>query len=51
MKQPKRLTRDQKEIIKNHGYNWKEYGFRFETDIRYMFINKETGRLLSIRKE
>lgn len=46
MKQPKRLTRKQKEILKYRGYNPLDYSLREETKEYYIFINKKTGKVL-----
>lgn len=46
MKQPKKLTRKQKETLKDKGYNPLDYSLREETKEYYIFINKNTGRVL-----
>lgn len=46
MKQPKKLTRNQKELLKDKGYNPLDYSLRQETEEYYIFINKRTGKVL-----
>lgn len=50
MKQPKKLTRNQKECLSAHGLNWKEWLFVDETDFCYRIINKKTKAIKSIDK-
>lgn len=50
MKQPKKLTRDQKECVSAHCLNWKEWMLIEETDFYYRIINKNTGVIKSVDK-
>lgn len=50
MKQPKRLTRDQKVCVSAHGLVVDEWAFIEETDFYYRIINKKTGVKKSIDK-
>lgn len=50
MKQPKRLTYDQKRCLHAHGLNWKEWMLVEETDFYYRIINKQTNLIKSIDK-
>lgn len=43
MKQGKRLTRDQKEVVASHGLNPKEYSYIGETEFYLKLVNKTTG--------
>jgi hypothetical protein len=43
MKQPKKLTRNQKEVITKKGKNWKDYLLIDETDVSLKLYNKHTG--------
>lgn len=42
MKQPKKLTRDQKGCLSAHCLNWKEWMLIEETEFFYRIINKKT---------
>lgn len=46
MKQPKKLTREQKKFLQDRGYNPLDYSLREETKEYYIFINKKNGRVL-----
>lgn len=50
MKQPKKLTRTQKEIVSNHGLNADEWALIEETDFYYKLINKTSGVRKSVDK-
>lgn len=50
MKQPKKLTRAQKEIVSSHGLNADEWALVEETDFYYKLINKTSGVRKSIDK-
>ena len=50
MKQPKKLTRKQKELLKANGFNESCYSLKEETKEYYIFINKNTGNTVSIIK-
>lgn len=50
MKQPKRTTRNQRELLANHGYDWKKYGYVRESGFFHVFQNKETKELITIFK-
>lgn len=44
MKQPKRLTREQKAILQGHGLNWKEYRFVEQINDSYIkVVNIKSG--------
>lgn len=43
MKQPKKLTRTQKEIVSSHGLKADEWVLVEETDFYYKLINKTSG--------
>lgn len=44
MKQPKKLTREQKELLANEKENWKEWMLLDEDNISYCFIHKESKK-------
>lgn len=50
MKQPKKLTREQKCLLSKHGLNWKEYAFHQEWETKIIFIHKPTGAFKGIDK-
>lgn len=50
MKQPKRLTCEQKRCLSAHSLNWKEWMFVEETEFCYRIINKKTGAIKSVDK-
>lgn len=50
MKQPKRLTRTQKELLTKMGFNWHEWLLLDETQEHYKFIKKKTNKFILIRK-
>lgn len=50
MKQPKRLTRTQKELLTKKGFNWHEWLLLDETQEHYKFIQKKTNKFILIRK-
>lgn len=50
MKQTKRLTRTQKELLTNKGFNWHEWLLLDETQEHYKFIQKKTNKFILIRK-
>lgn len=50
MKQPKRLTREQKQVVSAHRLNPNNWMLVEETDFYYKLINKETGRKKSVDK-
>lgn len=50
MKQPKRLTRKQKECLSAHMVNWHNWSFVEETDFSYRMVNKKTGAIKSFDK-
>lgn len=41
MKQGKALTLEQKKILSNEGYNWRDFKFFIEDDECYVFCTKE----------
>lgn len=50
MKQPKRLTRDQKQCLGAHRLDWREWMLVEETEFCYRIINKKTGIIKSVDK-
>jgi hypothetical protein len=50
MKQPKKPTRNQKEIISNNFLNWKEWNVVDESDFRLIVIHKATGKTKRLDK-
>ena len=50
MKQPKKLTREQKEIVSSHGLPAKDYMLVEEMEFYYKLIHKETGKMKTIDK-
>lgn len=50
MKQPKKLTREQKQIVFAHRLNPNNWMLAEETDFYYKLVNKETGRKKSVDK-
>lgn len=50
MKQPKRLTRIQKECVRAHNLNPRNWMLVAETEFYYKIIHKESGKMKSIDK-
>lgn len=50
MKQAKKPTREQKEILSNNYLNWKDWAVIKDGDFRLTVIHKETGRVKFIDK-
>lgn len=50
MKQPKKLTREQKCCVSAHYLNPKDWMLLDETEFYYKIINKNTGAIKSIDK-
>lgn len=50
MKQPKKLTREQKECLSAHYLNCKDWMLVEETEFYYRIINKNTGVIKSVDK-
>ena len=50
MKQPKRLTRDQKRCLSKHMMDWKDWMLIEETEFYYQVIHKQTGAIKSVDK-
>lgn len=50
MKNPKKLTRDQKEIVSAHNLNARNWSLVEETDFYLKIINKESGKIRMIDK-
>ena len=50
MKRPKKLTREQKEVVANHGLRPDEWSLVAETEFYYKLMNKETGLIKSVDK-
>lgn len=51
MKQPKKLTRAQKEILSKKGYDWTKYMFDSEDNMCMYFIEKVTNEMVALMKE
>ena len=51
MKQPKKLTRNQKEMLTKKGLNWREWSLQSEGLLYYTFVHKKNGRKKIIVKE
>ena len=51
MKQPKKLTREQKKLLTKKGMNAKEYMMVAESNLILIIIEKKTGKLLTIGKD
>lgn len=50
MKQPKKLTRDQKCCLSAHNLIWKNWMLIEETEFYYRIINKKTGTIKNVDK-
>lgn len=50
MKQGKKLTRQQKELLNRKGYNWKEWLYSSEDEQAICFVHKETKEICWIEK-
>lgn len=50
LKQPKKLTREQKQVVSAHRLNPNNWMLAEETDFYYKLVNKETGRKKSVDK-
>lgn len=50
MKQPKKLTRNQKECVVAHNLDPREWGFVSETDFYYKIVNRKSGIIKSVDK-
>lgn len=50
MKQGKRLTRNQKEVISSHGYNATEWMLHKESEFYLYLVHKTDGRRLTVDK-
>lgn len=50
MKQPKKLTREQKECLSARYLNCKDWMLVEETEFYYRIINKNTGAIKSVDK-
>ena len=50
MKQPKRLTRNQKELLEKKGFNWHEWLLLDETQEHYKFVQKKTNKFILVQK-
>lgn len=51
MKQPKKLTRNQKEILSKKGYDWTKYMFDSEDNMCMYFVEKATNETVALIKE
>lgn len=50
MKQPKKLTRKQKECLSARDLNWRDWKLVGETEFYYRIVNKKTGVIKSVDK-
>lgn len=50
MNEPKKLTKRQENIVSRHGYNPDNYCFLDETELHYIFMRKDSGQKLWIKK-
>lgn len=50
MKNPKRLTREQKEIVSSHGLNARNWALAEETEFYLKIINKDSGKTRMVDK-
>lgn len=50
MKQPKKLTYEQKRCLSAHYLNWKDWMLVEETELYYKIVNKKTGAIKSVDK-
>lgn len=50
MKQPKKLTRDQKCCLSAHRLNWQDWMLVSETEFYYRIINKKTRAIKNVDK-
>lgn len=50
MKQPKKLTYEQKLCLARHGLRWKDWALIEETEFCYRVINKITGSIKRVDK-
>jgi hypothetical protein len=50
MKQPKRLTRSQKECLSSYGLNADDWGLIVETDFYLKIVNRKNGDRKSLDK-
>lgn len=51
MKQPKKLTRGQKEILSANGLNWRDYSFVEEWETKIVVMNKKTEVKKAVNKK
>lgn len=51
MKQPKKLTRSQKELLSRNALNPKDYAFVEEWETKAIFYHKLTGKLKPVDKK
>ena len=51
MKQPKKLTRAQKEILSKKGYDWTKYTFDSEDVMCMYFVEKAINETVTLMKE
>ena len=50
MKQPKKLTRAQKQVLKDKGLKWENWMLANEDNISWCFIHKASGKRRVILK-
>lgn len=50
MKQPKKLTRNQKELLNKKGYDWKKYMFDSEDKMCMYFVDKNSKEVVALMK-
>lgn len=50
MKQPKKLTRNQKRFLSSRHLDWREWMLVAETESSYQIIHKQTGEIRNVEK-
>ena len=49
-KQGKKLTRKQREVLIKNGYNSEEWLIERQNNLTYIFVNRETKKVLELEK-
>ena len=50
LKQGKKLTRKQREVLIKNGYNSEEWLLERQNNLIYIFVNRETKKVLELEK-
>ena len=50
MKQGKKLTRKQREVLIKNGYNSEKWLIERQNNLTYIFVNRETKNVLELEK-